>query len=324
MIFLREKAIGILNALGTQKEPFLFFTDFEGSKAFVSAVSDLKTTPVFFQIDDNHHLPEIETARLTTFNKSPISFEDFQMKYDSVIDHIRKGDSFLTNLACKTPIDTNLSLKDIFSLSKAPYKLLFDDSFVVFSPEKFIEIKDDYIYSHPMKGTIDGRLNNARDMILNDPKETAEHVTIVDLIRNDLSQVANEVTVEKFRYITEIQTNEKQLLQVSSEIRGVLNSNWNEQIGNILFKLLPAGSISGAPKPKTVDIIKKVEGFDREYFTGVFGIFDGSNFISAVMIRFIEKKDNQLYFKSGVGVTSRSDAHKEYQEMIDKIYVPIY
>ena len=175
-----------------------------------------------------------------------------------------------------------------------------------------------------MKGTIDGKLNNAREMILNDPKETAEHVTIVDLIRNDLSQVAHEVTVEKFRYITEIQTNEKQLLQVSSEIKGVLNPNWNEQIGDILFKLLPAGSISGAPKPKTVDIIKKVEGFDRGYFTGVFGIFDGSNFTSAVMIRFIEKENDQLYFKSGVGVTSKSDAHKEYQEMIDKIYVPIY
>ncbi len=324
MIFLKEEAVGIMNAWGSQRKPFLFFTDFEGSRAFVSPISDLKSTAVFFQIDDYHRLPEIKKAKLANFNKSPISFEDFQVKYDSIADHIRKGDSFLTNLAGKTPIETNLCLKDIFSLSIAPYKILFDDCFVVFSPEKFVQIKGEHIYSHPMKGTIDGKLNNARELILNDPKETAEHVTIVDLIRNDLSQVAHEVTVEKFRYITEIQTNEKQLLQVSSEIKGVLNPNWNEQIGDILFKLLPAGSISGAPKPKTVDIIKKVEGFDRGYFTGVFGIFDGSNFTSAVMIRFIEKENDQLYFKSGVGVTSKSDAHKEYQEMIDKIYVPIY
>ena len=92
----------------------------------------------------------------------------------------------------------------------------------------------------------------------------------------------------------------------------------------ILLKLLPAGSICGAPKKKTLEIISKYETYERGYYTGVFGIFDGNNLHSAVMIRFIEKSDGKFIFKSGGGITSLSDPMDEYQELIDKVYVPIY
>ena len=175
-----------------------------------------------------------------------------------------------------------------------------------------------------MKGTIDASEPEAETRILNDPKETAEHHTIVDLIRNDLSLVATNVAVEKFRFLNTIRTHDRTLLQVSSEITGQLPDNYKEHLGDIFHKLLPAGSICGAPKRKTLEIINKSEIYKRGFYTGVFGIFDGLDLQSAVMIRYIEKADNQLTFKSGGGITALSDPIKEYQELIDKVYVPIY
>ena len=161
--------------------------------------------------------------------------------------------------------------------------------------------------------------------ILNDKKETAEHSTIVDLIRNDLSMVAKEVRVTKFRYIDTIKTNVNKLHQVSSEIRGKLSSDFHDRLGSILFTLLPAGSISGAPKPKTLEIIREAEVYDRGYYTGVFGVYDGETLDSGVMIRYIEQTaDGSLQYRSGGGITAMSDLETEYQELIDKIYVPTH
>ena len=87
--------------------------------------------------------------------------------------------------------------------------------------------------------------------------------------------------------------------------------------------ILPAGSVTGAPKKKTLEIIKSVEGYSRGYFTGIVGLFDGSQFDSGVMIRFVEQTENGLIFKSGGGITVNSNWENEYQEMIDKVYVPI-
>ena len=87
--------------------------------------------------------------------------------------------------------------------------------------------------------------------------------------------------------------------------------------------MLPAGSVTGAPKEKTVQIIRETEPFERGFYTGICGYFDGESLDSAVMIRFIEKTDNEMVFRSGGGITARSDASSEYLEMIDKVYVPV-
>jgi para-aminobenzoate synthetase component 1 len=146
---------------------------------------------------------------------------------------------------------------------------------------------------------------------------------VVDLLRNDLSMVAKQVRVNKFRYVDKIKAGQKSLLQISSKITGVLETNWHERIGDILLPLLPAGSISGAPKIKTLEIINKVENYNRGFFSGVFGYFDGSKLDSAVMIRFIEQKNGQFIYKSGGGITIDSNPQLEYEEMLDKIYIPI-
>ncbi|MFA7028493.1 MAG: chorismate-binding protein, partial [Sulfurovum sp.] len=77
------------------------------------------------------------------------------------------------------------------------------------------------------------------------------------------------------------------------------------------------------PKRSTVDIINRVENYDRGFYTGIFGVFDGESFRSGVMIRFIEKENGRLFYKSGGGITIDSDAQSEYEELIDKVYLPL-
>ncbi len=204
------------------------------------------------------------------------------------------------------------------------YKLWVRDAFTVFSPEIFIRIHNGRIYSYPMKGTINASTPSADRLLINDPKETAEHATIVDLIRNDLSMVAEQVSVSRYRYIDKLQTNQGSILQTSSEIQGVLPDDYLTNLGSIIFRLLPAGSITGAPKKKTMQIIKEAETYDRGFYTGIMGYFDGKDLDSAVMIRFVEQEGGKMYFKSGGGITSQSDVENEYNEMKQKVYVPIY
>ncbi len=87
--------------------------------------------------------------------------------------------------------------------------------------------------------------------------------------------------------------------------------------------MLPAGSISGAPKQKTVEIIQRAEICPRGYYTGIFGIYSSDELISAVNIRYIEKKDKEFFFRSGGGITAFSNVNDEYKELIQKVYVPI-
>lgn len=293
------------------------------TKGFVLSGEDIYTTEVRFQFGKNKNFessPEISDD----FNwiVSPMSFSDYLPKINLVQNEIQKGNSFLVNLTQATPIFTDLRLEQLFYLAKAKYKLWVKGQFLTMSPETFITIRGGEISSFPMKGTIDAAIPDAESLILNDYKEKAEHATIVDLIRNDLSMIADEVYVKRYRYIDRIKTNQKELLQVSSEISGTLPTDFNKHLGDLLFKLLPAGSITGAPKPKTMEIIDRAEGYPRNFYTGICGWFDGENLDSAVMIRFIEQIGDKLYFKSGGGITSLSDPQSEYQELINKIYVP--
>ncbi len=324
-LLARNEMIEQMNILAGKSSKFLFIIDFRAENGFIIPQSQLDFNILQFETPDYKFVENNINKQVSlkfSWKTKPVSFQNYQDKFNFVLDEIRKGNSYLVNLTQPTPIDTDLSLKDIFFLSNAKYKLWFNDCFVVFSPETFVTIKDGKISSFPMKGTIDASIPDAEEIILADDKEKAEHATIVDLIRNDLSMIAGNVTVERYRYIDKIITNRSALLQVSSCITGKLSPDYKEKLGNIVFKMLPAGSISGAPKPKTLDIIHTAENYERGFYTGIFGWFDGENLDSAVMIRFIEKKDNNLIFKSGGGITSQSIAENEYNELIQKIYVP--
>ena len=322
---LIQESIEKINELGTKRIPFFFMIDFEMKKPIIYPLDELPDH-IWYDLNgvSNRKANEADSV-FFRFEPNPVSKQEYTKAFAIVQGHLQYGNTFLLNLAFPSQVDTELSLEDVYHRSEAKYKLHLKDELVVFSPEIFVQIKDDYIYSYPMKGTIDAEAMGADLHILNDKKEIAEHSTIVDLIRNDLSMVAKEVRVTKFRYIDTIKTNVNKLHKVSSEIRGKLSSNFHDRLGSILFTLLPAGSISGAPKPKTLEIIREAELYDRGYYTGVFGIYDGETLDSGVMIRYIEQSaDGSLQYRSGGGITAMSNLETEYQELIDKIYVPTH
>jgi para-aminobenzoate synthetase component I len=313
-----------MNRWAQEGIPFLFIIDFELNKPLIFKLGEIDNQKLLFNINgitNSHHKANI--IKQLQLIKYPVKYEDYLIKLNRVKEEIAFGNSYLLNLTCCSPIDINLSLMEVYLMSKSRYKIWFDGEFICFSPEIFITISAGKIRSFPMKGTIDASIPDAENVILNDYKETAEHNTIVDLIRNDLSTVSKEVRVERFRYTDIIVTTEKSLLQVSSEVCGNLDKNYLSHLGDIIYALLPAGSVSGAPKRKTTEIIAATEGCERGYYTGIVGIFDGHNLDSGVMIRFIEKTDSGYIYRSGGGITSFSDPLSEYKEMIDKIYVPV-
>lgn len=312
-----------MNIYGREGKPFFFAINFEQTEGlFID--KPLLQTDVLFQFCGKGNAPEQEVIKkVSSFNYIPIPYSEYKKKFDIVHKGLKEGYSYLTNLTIKTPVSFNLTLEDIFFQSNASYKVLYSNKFVCFSPERFVKIAGKTISTNPMKGTIDANIPDAEQIILNDYKETAEHNTIVDLLRNDLSIIADNVRVNRFRYIDRIRTNKNDILQVSSEITGTLREENYLNYGDIIFGMLPAGSISGAPKEATRRIIQDAEKEPRGYYTGVCGYYDGNELDSAVIIRYIENDDNQYYFRSGGGITAYSDCEEEYKEVLEKIYLPI-
>jgi len=310
-----------IDALGKARTPFLFIVSYDKSKIVAQPLSQLDSD-IFYKLETWRNYPVVQRKDAYSFEKFPADFATYQAKLERVQKAIREGRTYLLNLTCKTPMQSSLSLEEIFTYARAKFKLYFKGQFTCFSPERFIEIKGREIATYPMKGTIDADVPQAKQRILEDAKEMAEHVMIVDLMRNDLGIVGERVRVERFRYVEKVRAGEKMLLQVSSKITATLPENWHDSIGTLLSQMLPAGSITGTPKRSTVDIIRRVESYERDFYTGVFGLFDGNSIRSGVMIRFIEESEGKLYYKSGGGITVDSDAMREYDELVDKIYLP--
>ena len=315
-----------LDEFSSKKIPYFFAIDFLQENFILLTLEDLKhqneiqvVFPDFrFEIDYEHNKTKID------LQPNEISFLEFNVQFDEIQQHIQNGNTYLTNLTFDVNLQSELNLDLIFNQAKAKYKILVKDEFVCFSPESFIQINDNQLVTFPMKGTIDSNVPNAKEILLSSEKESAEHHTIVDLLRNDVSLVCKQVKVNKFRYVEEIQTQNRNLFQTSSEIEGEIREEFKGKIGSILRKLLPAGSISGAPKKKTVEIIQQVETHKRGFYTGISGVFDGKNLDTCVLIRFIEKINDEFHYKTGAGIHLKSDAQEEFQELKNKIYVPIF
>ncbi|SIR09930.1 aminodeoxychorismate synthase component I [Maribacter ulvicola] len=307
--------------------PFLFVIDFDKSVQQVFTFDEAANQNIYFNIrgkGNDEHLTST-TLKSPSLDLKPtlVSKEVYNKAFNTVKQELNNGNSFLLNLTFPTVLDTTVGLEEIYKKAHAPYKLLYKDKFVVFSPECYLKIKDESIFSYPMKGTINSHIPHAEELLLSNKKELYEHNTIVDLIRNDLSMIAKKVRVNKFRFVDKIKKGNQELLQTSTEIQGELPKNWKDKFASLLLKTLPAGSISGAPKKKTLEIISNAEISPRGFYTGIFGVFDGQQIDSAVSIRFIEKINDKLVYKSGGGITHLSEMEEEYQELLEKIYVPI-
>jgi len=136
-----------------------FLIDFDGN-TYIEDVDKLKDIYFSFPKLTNHNFKQ--NIKCYIINKKPISFEKYKLAFDNVIDEIKKGNTYLLNLTFPTEIQTNCSLLEIFKSSYASFKLYFKNRFVCFSPERFVRIQNDKIYTYPMKGTIDANIPNAR------------------------------------------------------------------------------------------------------------------------------------------------------------------
>lgn len=321
----RARAVARMNELGAQRVPFIFVVDYQAKQAIVLPECEVDSAELRYSFRGvgNAMQQKKPVAKQVEWYPLPPTKSEYKKSFDIVQQAMAAGEVTVVNLTCKVPLQTNISLQELFTYSDALYRLWVKDEFVCFSPEMFVRIEHGEIASFPMKGTIDATLPNASEHLLNNPKEAAEHEQVVELIRQDLAQVASNIRIVRYRYIDRLETNKGPLLETSSEIRGTLPADFQEHLGDIIFSQLPAGSITGFPKSQAVEVIARAEGYDRRFYTGIMGRWDGSSLDTGVLIRFIDQEDGQLYFKAGGGITANSHCEAEYEEVIAKIYVPI-
>ena len=321
----REEAKQRMNDLAEQAVPFLFIIDYDAKRAVVEPESEVDANELKYCFNGIGNATQTShpTNNDIEWRIEPPTEAEYQHSFNIVRNAMLAGNSYLANLTCRVGLQTNLSLLDLYHAANARYRLWMKDKLVCFSPETFVKISQGEIHSYPMKGTAEDVSPLSAEQLLANEKEAAEHATIVDLIRNDLSMVASNVRVERYRYVERLNTHRGPLLQTSSEIRGRLMPHLMQRPGDVIFSQLPAGSITGAPKKKTVEVIAEAENYRRDFYTGVMGRWDNGELDSAVMIRFIDQCHGKLFFKAGGGITAKSNWKDEYHEVIEKVYAPV-
>ena len=306
-----------LNRYGSDRTPCFFLLDFELNQPLVYPAQSPEVRFHFPRRPDM-----ADTAARPSLRPRPIPFAHYDRAFHRIQEGLQRGDSFLANLTFATPVELDGSLEAVYAATEAKYRVYLPGRFVCFSPETFVTISEaGYLETRPMKGTAADTVAGRRELLAS-AKETAEHATIVDLLRNDLSRVASGVRVTDYRYLRRIETRRGGLVQTSSKIGGWLTQAWADELGAILFELLPAGSVSGAPKAATLELIRSAEDGPRGYYCGVAGYFDGETLDTCVLIRYLEKTPEGYVFRSGGGITAQSDAAAEYAELNAKIRLP--
>lgn len=317
-----------MNLWGRQRRPFLFVISYQMDRCLVIPCDEVDASRIRYQIGAYRNFETKDTVFPSSYQweVEPPSLHDYEKAFTRVQREIYEGNSFLVNLTFSSYVHTNLSLLNIFEYAEAPYKLWIKDVLTVFSPETFMTIEAEEMSCRPMKGTIRAEIPQARQRLLNDAKERSELAIVTDLLRNDMSIVADGVHMKSLVLLEEVETHQGKLLQMSSHIGAHLPDKAFENIGDIIFPMLPAGSICGAPKRKTLSVIDEVESHHRGFYTGIMGVCMEDRVQSAVMIRYMEATSHPdtYSYKSGGGITAGSEMLKEYEELKQKIYVPFY
>jgi DNA polymerase III, beta subunit len=317
---LLAKTIQKMNEFSQSKTPFIALLSFdEPWRDIVCESKFAREFGIRFKFANEQNKAQNAPKYELNFNKiSPKIYENALKK---VQNFMQEGDVYLLNLCFATPFSCEISLDEIYDYSREKLVLQFRDEFVCFSPENFVQINRQKIETFPMKGTINAQIPNAKDRLLHDEKELAEHCMVVDLLRNDLAKVAQNVQVKSFRDIYKVCTKNSEILQTISKISADLFENYEQNLGDLFARILPAGSISGTPKKRACEIISEVESAKRGFYTGVFVHFDGQKTESFVLIRFVRRvKNGEFEFFTGGGVTCESEIKKEYDELYEKAY----
>jgi len=255
-----------------------------------------------------------------------LSAEDFKDNVKKGIHHCHRGDVFQIVLSRRFQQnfkgDEFNVYRSLRSINPSPYLFYFDyGNFKIMgsSPESQLRIEDGTAYINPIAGTVLRSQNAAEDAkraqaLMNDPKEKAEHVMLVDLARNDLSKNSEKINVETYAEIQYF----SHVIHMVSQVSGKLFKNVNGL--DIYADTFPAGTLSGAPKYRALEIINETEKLSRSFYGGAIGFlgFDGS-INHAIIIRSILSKNNQLTYQAGAGIVADSTPEGELKEVDNKV-----
>lgn len=257
-----------------------------------------------------------------------VSDLDFQKRVELIKEEIRSGEAFQVVLSQRFEMDSQADAFDIYRILReqnpSPYMYLFrfaDELCVVgSSPEALVKVTGDQVMIHPIAGTRprskDLRIDAQNgDDLLADPKERAEHLMLVDLGRNDLGRVCEPGSVE----VTQFMQIERysHVMHIVSTVIGRLAKKFSAI--EALFAVFPAGTLSGAPKPRAMQIIEDHEESQRGIYGGTIGYLDFTgNIDTCIAIRTAVIKGNKVYVQAGAGIVADSDPKLENQECINK------
>ena len=287
--------------------------------------------------EDENNIAEIEQL-LQNKNFASFSFkkenevisnltdEEFKRNVTLAKKHCLRGDVFQLVLSRRFSQEFKGDEFNVYralrSINPSPYLFYFDyGNYKIFgsSSEAQIIIKDNVAEIHPIAGTFKRTGNDEEDAQLakkltEDIKENSEHVMLVDLARNDLSRNCNEVQVEKYKEVQFF----SHVIHLVSKVTGKLKNSNNFM--NLVANTFPAGTLTGAPKVRAMELIEEIEQTNRSFYGGAIGFMDfKENFNHAIMIRSFLSKNHKLYFQAGAGIVESSTEENETQEVYNKL-----
>jgi para-aminobenzoate synthetase component I len=283
------------------------------------------------EIEENYTLPNLGVEENHHISFQPrISKESYIQTVNQIKNHIQQGDFYETNYCYEwwtkcLRFKSHQIYNKLISITNPPHKVyadLIDHQVLSASPELFIKKRGNKLISKPIKGTQKRSKNPKKDKALikalkDDPKERAENIMIVDLVRNDFSKIAtlNSVNVEELCEVYTFKNIHQMVSTVSCEIDNSID------LTEILKAMFPMGSMTGAPKIEVLKTMDKLEKTNRGLYSGSVGIIKpNGDFDFNVIIRTLlyNKKNNILSFHVGGAITNKSDPEEEYKETLIK------
>ena len=282
-------------------------------------------------IDEIHHIITMDRFAVYHFEttadiESNLTDKEFKSHVDIAKKHCQRGDVFQLVLSRKFQQDFKGDDFNVYralrSINPSPYLFYFDyGNFKIFgsSPEAQLVVKNRKAEIHPIAGTFARTGDDMKDSELaqklsKDDKENSEHVMLVDLARNDLSRHCSEVAVEQYKEIQFF----SHVIHLVSQVVGTIKPETPSI--QIVADTFPAGTLSGAPKYKAMELIERYEKTNRGFYGGAIGFMDfEGNYNHAIMIRTFLSKNQQLHWQAGAGIVSKSKANNELQEVYNKL-----
>ncbi len=306
----------------------IVFDHFKNQCHIIESYFDEPDDLAFQSIKDILFKQSFPTFRFsrTSETKSPITDKEYRSMVEKGIKHCELGDVF--QVVFSRPFETNFKgdefqvYRALRSINPSPYLFYFDyGAYKIFgsSPEAQIVISDGEAAIYPIAGTFRRTGNDEADAelarkLLKDEKENSEHIMLVDLARNDLSKYSEEVKVETYKEIQYY----SHVIHLVSKVTGKLSKEVD--LMDIVASTFPAGTLSGAPKYRALQLIDEHESTPRSYYGGAIGFMDfDDRFMHAITIRTFLSHENTLKFRAGAGIVAKSDPDSEVQEVYNKL-----